>query len=132
MPAIVISARGMATDGRILHHLKHFITDGRNTVLFAGFQAAGTRGARLINGEKEIKIHGELHSVRAEILNLENISAHADYNEILSWIGNFREAPRKTFLTHGEPEASSSLKLKIEEHLGWNVEIPSYLQEVSL
>lgn len=132
MPVIVISASGMATGGRILHHLKHFITDGRNTVLFAGFQAAGTRGARLINGEKEIKIHGELHSVRAEILNLENISAHADYNEILSWIGNFREAPRKTFLTHGEPEASSSLKLKIEEHLGWNVEIPSYLQEVSL
>jgi metallo-beta-lactamase family protein len=132
MPKIIISASGMATGGRILHHLKHFITDARNTILFAGFQAAGTRGARLVHGETEIKIHGRLHPVRAEVLNLGNISAHADYQEILEWIGYFREAPRKTFLTHGEPEAASSLKFKIEEHLGWNVEIPKYLQTVEL
>lgn len=132
MPVIVISASGMATGGRILHHLKHFITDSKNTILFAGFQAAGTRGARLIHGEKEIKIHGELHPVRAEILNLENISAHADYKELLDWLGHFRKAPRKIFLTHGEPEAASSLKFKIEDRFGWNVEIPSYLQQVDL
>lgn len=132
MPVIVISASGMATGGRILHHLKHFVTDERNTILFAGFQAAGTRGAQLIHGEKEIRIHGELHPVRAEILNLENISAHADYNEIISWLGHFRKAPQKTFLTHGEPEAASSLKFKIEDRLGWRVEIPTYLQQVDL
>ncbi len=132
LPAIVISASGMATGGRILHHLKHYITDMRNTILFAGFQAAGTRGARLVHGEKEIKIHGSLHPVRASILNLGNISAHADYKELLEWIGYFRQQPRKTFLTHGESEASSSLKFKIEDRLGWNVEIPIYLQQVEL
>lgn len=126
MPAVIISASGMATGGRVLHHLKHFIGDPRNTVLLAGFQAAGTRGARLAHGETEIKIHGHLYPVRAEIDMLNNISAHADYQEILEWLGHFREAPRKTFLTHGEPEAASSLQFKIEENLGWNVEIPAY------
>jgi len=132
LPVVVISASGMATGGRILHHLKHFIGDKRNTILFAGFQAAGTRGARLINGEKEIKIHGEFHPVRAEILNLENISAHADYEEMLEWLGHFRKPPRKTFLTHGEAEAAEAFKKKIEEHLHWNVEVPIYLEQVDL
>lgn len=126
LPTIIISASGMATGGRVLHHLKHFIGDPRNTILLSGFQAAGTRGARLAHGETEIKIHGNLYPVRAEIDMLDNISAHADYSEILEWLGHFREAPRKTFLTHGEPEAASSLKFKIEERLGWNVEIPGY------
>jgi len=132
LPTVIISASGMATGGRILHHLKHYIGDERNTVLFAGYQAAGTRGARLVHGETEIKIHGHLYPVRAEISMLDSLSAHADYQDILDWLGHFREQPRKVFLTHGEPEAASSLKFKIEEHLDWRVEIPEYLQEEEL
>jgi metallo-beta-lactamase family protein len=129
-PVIIISASGMATGGRVLHHLKHYIGNEKNTVLFAGYQAAGTRGSRLVHGEKEIKIHGELHEVKANIQNLGSLSAHADYKEIIDWLRGFREQPRKVFLTHGEPEAATSFKFKIEEHLGWNVEIPEYLDEV--
>jgi len=132
LPTIIISASGMATGGRILHHLKHYISDPRNTVLLAGFQAAGTRGARLMHGETELKIHGHLYPVRAQIEMLDNMSAHGDYQEIINWLKNFRKPPRKVFITHGEPEAASSLKFKIEEHLGWNVEIPDYLDEHEL
>lgn len=132
VPAIIISASGMATGGRVLHHMAHYIGDERNTVLFAGYQAAGTRGARLVRSEKEIKIHGRLCPVRAEIGNLDTLSAHADYSEIIGWLRGFREQPRKVFLTHGEPEAASAFKLRIEEQLGWNVEIPEYLQQVEL
>ncbi|MCB1783494.1 MAG: MBL fold metallo-hydrolase [Alphaproteobacteria bacterium] len=132
LPSIIISASGMATGGRVLHHLKHFIGDPRNTVLLAGFQAAGTRGAKLAAGEKDIKIHGDSHPVRAEICKLDTMSAHADYEEILEWLRHFRQAPRKTFLTHGEPEAALSLKAKIEEKLGWTVVIPEYGQKEEL
>jgi metallo-beta-lactamase family protein len=122
----------MATGGRVLHHLKRYIGDSRNTILFAGFQAAGTRGDRLVRGEKEIKIHGQMWPVRATIENLSNISAHADYVEILTWMENFAAPPRKTFVVHGEPIATQSLKEKIEETFGWDVVAPSYLQEVEL
>lgn len=132
MPAVIISASGMATGGRILHHLKYFLGDERNTILFTGFQAAGTRGARLVHGEDEIKIHGAMWPVRAQIEILHNISAHADYSEILSWLGSFKTPPRRTFITHGEPEAASSLRMKIEDRLGWDVVVPEYLQEVDL
>ncbi|NQW01934.1 MAG: MBL fold metallo-hydrolase [Rhodospirillales bacterium] len=132
MPVVIISASGMATGGRILHHLKYFLGDHRNTILFTGFQAAGTRGARLLAGEEKIKIHGKMWPVRAQIETLHNISAHADYGEILNWLGNFRAPPRKTFITHGEPAAALSLKTKIEAQLGWQVEVPEYLQEVEL
>ncbi len=132
MPVVIISASGMATGGRVLHHLKHFITDARNTILFTGYQAAGTRGARLVHGEDEIKIHGQMWPVKAQIEVLHNISAHADYGEILDWLGHFQEAPCKTFVTHGEPEAASSLKMKIESHLNWDAVVPEYLEEVEL
>ncbi|NQV84068.1 MAG: MBL fold metallo-hydrolase [Rhodospirillales bacterium] len=132
MPAVIISASGMATGGRVLHHLKHFIGDARNTILFTGYQAAGTRGARLVHGEGEIRIHGRMWPVLAQVEVLHNISAHADYGEILEWLGHFQEPPRKTFITHGEPEAASSLKMKIEDHLGWQAVVPEYLQEVEL
>jgi metallo-beta-lactamase family protein len=129
MPKIIISASGMATGGRILHHLKHFIGDHKNTILFTGFQAGGTRGDRILKGEKEIKIHGEMHAVKARIETLTGTSAHADYSEILQWLGNFKKEPKKTFITHGEIEAAKSLKEKIEKQLGWkNVIIPEYLQ----
>ncbi|MGB4057838.1 MAG: MBL fold metallo-hydrolase [Alphaproteobacteria bacterium] len=132
MPCIIISASGMATGGRVLHHLKHAVGDAKNTILFAGYQAAGTRGARLVHHETEIKIHGKLYPVRAEVDNLSTLSAHADYEEILGWLRHFTTPPRTTFLTHGEPEAASSLKFKIEDRLGWPVEIPTYLQTIEL
>jgi metallo-beta-lactamase family protein len=130
--SIVISASGMATGGRILHHLIKRLSDERNTVIFPGFQAAGTRGRRLIDGEKEIKIFGEMVLVHAQIERLDNLSAHADYHEILRWLGGFVRAPEKVFLVHGEPEAIDSLKGKIVERFGWAVEIPEYLQKFEL
>ncbi|MGB0630131.1 MAG: MBL fold metallo-hydrolase [Alphaproteobacteria bacterium] len=132
VPSVIISASGMATGGRVLHHLKHFIGDERNTILFTGYQAAGTRGARLVHGEKEIKIHGKMWPVRAEVDVLDNMSAHADYSEILGWLGNFDRPPQRTFITHGEPEAASSLRMKIEDRLGWSVTVPQYLQKMEL
>ncbi|MCB9989918.1 MAG: MBL fold metallo-hydrolase [Rhodospirillales bacterium] len=132
VPAIIISASGMATGGRVLHHMAHYIGDGRNTILFAGYQAAGTRGERLVRGEKEIKIHGQMYRVEAEIDNLASLSAHADYSEIIDWLRGFREAPRRVFLTHGEPEAAAAFKTKIEQELNWAVDIPEYLQQEEL
>ncbi|MBL1148487.1 MAG: MBL fold metallo-hydrolase [Pseudomonadota bacterium] len=132
MPKIVISASGMATGGRVLHHLKNYIGDERNTILLAGFQAGGTRGARLARGEKEIKIHGQLFPVRAQIEKLDNMSAHADYAEILSWMGGFKSPPRKVFVVHGEATAARSMRDKIEEKFGWNTEVPEYLQTEEL
>jgi metallo-beta-lactamase family protein len=132
MPKVIISASGMATGGRVLHHLKQYVGDEKNTILFAGFQAAGTRGDRLVRGEKEIKIHGQMWPVRAQIENLHNVSAHADYEEILTWLGSFREAPRKVFITHGEIGAAYSLKRKIENKFGWNVFVPEYMQREEL
>jgi metallo-beta-lactamase family protein len=129
---IVISASGMATGGRILHHLRKRLPDERNTVVFVGFQAAGTRGRRLVDGEQEIKIFGEFVPVRAHIERLENLSAHADSREILRWLGGFKRAPEIVFLVHGEPDAQEALKDKIVEKFGWRVEIPEYLEKFEL
>jgi len=131
-PSIVISASGMATGGRILHHLLKRLPDERNTVIFPGFQAVGTRGRRLVEGEQEIKIFGQWVPVRAQIEQLQNLSAHADYREILRWLAGFKRAPEKIFLVHGEPQASESLKAKIVEKFAWEVEIPDYLQKFEL
>lgn len=132
MPIIIISASGMATGGRVLHHLKAFAPEERNTILFTGFQAAGTRGARMVNGEKEIKIHGQMIPVRAQIELMSNTSAHADYNDILSWLENFNKPTRKVFIVHGEPEAAEALKEKIIEKFGWKCEVPDYLMQGDL
>ncbi len=129
---IVISASGMATGGRILHHLRKRLPDERNTVIFVGFQSVGTRGRRLLDGETEIKIFGQFVPVRARIERLENLSAHADSREILRWLGGFKRAPEKVFLVHGEPAAQEALKIKIVEKFGWQVEIPDYLQVFEL
>lgn len=131
-PSIVISASGMATGGRILHHLRQRLPDERNTVMFVGFQAYGTRGRRLVDGEKELKMFGEFIPVKAKIESLENLSAHGDWREILRWLGGFKSAPRRVFLVHGEPNAAASLKQKIEERFGWQVEIPTYLEKHEL
>ncbi|MGM0422097.1 MAG: MBL fold metallo-hydrolase [Pseudomonadota bacterium] len=132
MPKVIISASGMATGGRVLHHLKHYLGDRRNTILFPGFQAAETRGDRLTRGEKEIKIHGQFWPVNAEITQMQNMSAHADYNEILSWLENFRAPPKHVFLTHGEMGAAEALKAKIEEKFDWSVSIPAPMQKERL
>ncbi|WP_392538951.1 MBL fold metallo-hydrolase RNA specificity domain-containing protein [Legionella sp. 227] len=125
-PKIIISASGMATGGRILFHLKTYAPHHENTILFAGYQAGGTRGARMIHGEDEIKIHGQMVPVKAQVECLSNLSAHADYEELLHWLSHFRKPPKKVFITHGEPEAAASLKTKIEHQLGWTCIVPHY------
>lgn len=131
-PSIIISASGMATGGRVLHHLKALAPDKRNTVLFVGFQAGGTRGAAMLAGAEAIKIHGEYVPVRAEVAILNNLSAHADYAETLGWLRHFQAPPRRTFLVHGEPTAVDALRLRIEEQLRWRTYIPDYQECVEL
>lgn len=131
-PLIILAGSGMATGGRIVHHLKTFASDPKNTILFSGFQAGGTRGAAMLDGAKEIKIHGEYIPVNAEIAIIDNLSAHADANEIIAWLKHFDAPPKQTFITHGEPIASDTLRLKIEETLGWEVYVPDYLETVDL
>jgi metallo-beta-lactamase family protein len=131
-PKIVISASGMATGGRVLHHLKSYAPDARNTIAFVGFQAGGTRGAALTSGAELIKIHGQYVPVRARVVNLEMLSAHADAGEILGWLRHFKTPPRMTFVTHGEPAASDALRHRIEEGLCWACAVPEYRDEVEL
>ena len=124
MPKIIISASGMATGGRVLHHLKAFGSEPRNTVLFAGYQAVGTRGEALLNGAGEVKIHGGWVPIRAEIANLPMLSAHADADEILRWLGGFQRPPIRTFIVHGEGRAPDTLRDRIVADLGWECVIP--------
>jgi len=131
-PMVILSASGMATGGRVLHHLAAFAPDPKNMILFAGFQAAGTRGASLVGGAESVKVHGEYVPVRAEVVNLEGLSAHADYPGILAWLGGFRVAPKKTFITHGEPAAADELRRRISESLGWECDVPDYLERAAL
>ena len=132
MPKVIISASGMATGGRVLHHLKVFAPDPRNTILFAGFQAGGTRGASLVGGAEAVKIHGAYVPVKAEVDNLHMLSAHADADEILAWLRNFEAPPRHTFITHGEPDAADALRLRIAEELGWPCSVPEYKDSEAL
>lgn len=132
MPKVIISASGMATGGRVLHHLKHYAPDPRSTILFAGYQAAGTRGATLVGGAAKVKIHGEYVPVRAEIQNLSMLSAHADSNEIMRWLQGFENAPNQCFLNHGEAQAADTLRLRIKDELGWNVRVPEHLDAFTL
>jgi metallo-beta-lactamase family protein len=128
MPKIILSASGMATGGRVLHHLKHYLGDYRNTVLLAGYQAPGTRGDRLVRGEKSLKIHGQDWPVLAEIVQLDTMSAHADYAGILEWLRNFRSPPRRLFVTHGEKQAALGMRQHIQDTFGWDAVVPSYGQ----
>ena len=130
-PMVIISASGMATGGRVVHHLERCLPDYRNTILFVGFQAAGTRG-RLIQTGQPVKMHGQYVHVRARIETLEHLSGHADYGEILGWLRQFHHPPGKTFLVHGEPKAAESLRQKVAEELDWDVSVASYLQKVQL
>jgi metallo-beta-lactamase family protein len=131
-PAVIVSASGMATGGRVVHHLKAFAPDRRNTILLAGYQAAGTRGAALAAGAREIKIHGDHVPVRAEVVSLGSLSAHADRGELLGWLGRLPKPPRRVFVTHGEPAAADSLRQAIEERHRWPCLLPEHLEEVEL
>lgn len=132
VPKVIVSASGMATGGRVLHHLKRYAPDPRNAILFAGFQAGGTRGAAMTSGAESVKIHGEYIPIRAEVANLQMLSAHADADEIMSWLRNFEAPPRMTFVTHGEPSAADALRHRIEEELGWPCRVPEYREQVEL
>ncbi len=132
MPKIIISASGMATGGRVLHHIKHYVTDPNSTILFAGFQAAGTRGAAMIAGAESIKIHGAYYPIKARVENLSMLSAHADCDGIMRWLKGFKRPPKMTFVTHGEPTASDALRHRIEEELGWKCTVPDHMQRATL
>lgn len=131
-PKIIVSASGMATGGRILHHLKVYLPDRRNAVIFAGFQAGGTRGAALVGGAKKVKIHGEYYRVRAKVRNLTRLSAHADRDGLLQWLGGFKSRPGRIFITHGEDAASDALRMTIKDTLGWAAEVPDHLEKVTI
>jgi metallo-beta-lactamase family protein len=131
-PMIIISASGMATGGRVLHHLAAFAPDERNLILLTGFQAGGTRGAALEQGASEIKIHGSYVPVRAEVANLDMLSAHADYPEILGWLAKSRERPSEVFITHGESAAADALRRRAAERFGWPCRVPEHGESVEL
>jgi metallo-beta-lactamase family protein len=122
-PIIIIAGSGMATGGRILHHLKHRLPDPRTTVLLPGFQAVDTRGRKLQEGASQVRIHGEAVSVCAKVETLDGLSAHADRDEILRWLGGFRRPPRETYVVHGEPVAAQALAEVIRTRLGWRVTV---------
>ncbi|HET6347525.1 MAG TPA: MBL fold metallo-hydrolase [Candidatus Krumholzibacteria bacterium] len=124
--AIILAGSGMATGGRVVHHLRTLLPDPRNTVLLAGFQAPGTRGEALQHGAGEVKIFGEYVPVRAEVVELDSMSAHADYVELIDWLKSVKVKPKRMFLTHGEPPAADAFRKHIERHLGWHPEIPEY------
>ena len=131
-PAVIISASGMATGGRVLLHLSRLAPDPRNHVVFAGFQVGGSRGARLLAGDSEVKIFGEYVPVRATITGLEGFSGHADAEELLHWLRQMPGAPRQTFVVHGEPDAADALRLRIKDRLGWAARVPQHGETVEL
>jgi metallo-beta-lactamase family protein len=131
-PMVIVSASGMATGGRVIHHLKAFGPDPKNTILFVGYQVPGTRGAALVAGARSVKIHGEYVPINAEVVAMNNVSAHADADEIMAWLKQFLSPPRRTFLTHGEPGAADALRHRIEETLHWDVRVPEYREVAHL
>jgi metallo-beta-lactamase family protein len=131
-PAIVISSSGMATGGRVLHHLEAALPDARNTVLFVGYQAAGTRGRQLVDGAHEVRIHGRSIAVNATIARIDSMSAHADRGEILRWLGTLASAPRRLCLVHGEPRPMDALKALIQERLSWTAYTAAHGETIEL
>ncbi len=131
-PMVIIAASGMATGGRVVHHLKAFAPDKRNAIVFAGFQSGGTRGAIIAGGAPAVRIHGEDVPIRAEVVMLDDLSAHADASEIISWLQKFKSIPKQTFITHGEPAAADAMRQRIERELHWTCHIPFYLESIAL
>jgi metallo-beta-lactamase family protein len=131
-PAIVISSSGMATGGRVLHHLAAALPDQRNTVLFVGYQAAGTRGRQLVDGAREVRIHGRSIPANATIAKIDSMSAHADRGEILRWLATLGSAPRRLCLVHGEPAPMDALKALIQNRLSWTPHTPAHGETIGL
>lgn len=130
VPKIILSASGMLTGGRVLHHLKIYLGDNRNTIIFVGYQAEGTRGANMLAGMDRIKIHGEYYPVRAKLTSIDCLSAHADYQELTAWLATMPGRPRMTYIVHGEPQSQDAFRSYLVNQLGWNVEIPVHGQSV--
>ena len=131
-PKVIISASGMATGGRVLHHIEAFGGIHQNTLLFSGFQAAGTRGRKLLEGAREVKIHGRWMPINAEVAELPMLSAHADSDELMRWLGGFTRAPEGVFIVHGESDASEALRERIQRELKWHASVPMQNQEFAL
>ena len=131
-PSVIISASGMATGGRVLHHLKAMAPDARHHVCFPGFQVGGSRGARLVAGATEVKIHGEYVPVRAEISHLSSLSGHADSDELMAWMRGLHAPPRQTYVVHGEPDAADALRVRVHDALGWPVRVPQHGETVEI
>lgn len=131
-PAVIVSASGMATGGRVLHHLKALLGNPRNTVLFCGYQAAGTRGEALLAGVDRIKIHGMYHDVQADVCRLDALSAHGDRDDLLSWLGRTRCAPSTVWIAHGEPAAQDAMRRHVRDTLGWPARVPVHGQRVDI
>ena len=131
-PMIIISASGMLTGGRILHHLAAYGPDPKNAVILSGYQAGGTRGATLAAGERELRIYGENVKVRAEVIQMESLSAHADADGTIAWMQAAEREPRMTYITHGEPDASDALRIRIKHELGWRARVPEHLEQISI
>ncbi len=131
-PCIIVSANGMCTGGRIQHHLLLRLPDPRNLILFIGFQAVGTRGRQIKDGEPQVKIFGQIIPVRAQVAALEQFSDHADSPEMLEWMKSFKSAPKQTYLVHGEPAASAALRIAIATTLKWKVDIAEYMQKMEI
>lgn len=132
MPKIIIAGSGMATGGRVLHHLKVYAPQSQNTILFAGYQAGGTRGAKMIAGAETIKIHGQYWDVKAEVHNLDMLSAHADRHELMAWLERIPRPPRHVYVVHGEADAADAFRQSIEEKLGWSASVPEHGEQVAL
>jgi metallo-beta-lactamase family protein len=133
-PAIVVSSSGMATGGRVLHHLERVLPDPRNTVLFVGYQAPGTRGRSIVDGAAEVKMRGKLVPVAARIERIDSMSAHADGSEMIRWLRGFEAPPRLTCIVHGEPPGMEALRAAIARDLGdgWRTHVPHYLERIDL
>ena len=130
---VIISASGMMTGGRVLHHALRMVPDPEATLIFVGYQAAGTTGRRILDGEPEVKILGQWVPVRCRVAKIGGFSAHADWQEVLRWLEGMKDGtPRQTFLTHGEPEAANAMAGHIKERFGWNVHVPQYGERVEL
>jgi metallo-beta-lactamase family protein len=129
---IIISASGMMTGGRVLHHARRFLPDEHATIVFVGYQAAGTTGRRILDGQREVKIMGQFTPVRCHIERIGGFSAHADWKEVLRWLEGLPAAPRRVFNTHGEPEAAQAMRDHIAERFGWRVDVPQYGDKVEL
>ncbi|HMN35156.1 MAG TPA: MBL fold metallo-hydrolase [Chiayiivirga sp.] len=131
-PKVIISASGMATGGRVLHHIAAFGRDHANTLLFSGYQASGTRGRSLLGGKREVKMFGQWIPIHAEVTDLPMLSAHADSDELMRWLSGFRRRPAQVFIVHGEPDASEALRVRIGRELGWSACVPRQGQAFSL